>query len=52
MSHSIVGSQENNLYDKAMERLSQLHVNKDETLQPSVNPSTSRQDPEPSEPDK
>ena len=35
-----------------MESLSQLHVNKDETLQPSVNPSTSRQDPEPSEPDK
>ena len=52
MSHSSVGSKENNLYDKAMEKLSQFHINKDETQQPSVNPSTSRQDPEPSEPDK
>ena len=52
VSHSSVGSKENNFYDKAMERLSQLPVNKDEAQQPSVNPSTSRQDPEPSEPDK
>ena len=52
VSHSSVGSKENNLYDKAMERLPQLPVNKDEAQQPRVNPSTSRQDPEPSEPDK
>ena len=52
VSHSSVGSKENNFYDKAIERLSQLPVNKDEAQQSSVNPSTSRQDPKPSEPDK